>query len=319
MPTALVLAAGLGTRLDPITRLVAKAAVPLGERSLLEHVLAWLERQGVTDIVVNLHHHPQTITTLVGDGSHLGLRVRYSWEQPVLGSAGGPRRALPLVGSDPFLIVNGDTVSDVDLAAMLRDHDAMGGEVTMAVVANPSPNHYNGIRMGPAAEIAGFVPKGQAQGTWHFIGVQIARKAIFEGLEDGVPAETVAGFYRDVIRDEPGRIRGWKATTDFIDVGTPSDYLAACMTVAERSVATVKPKARAGATLDPKRRTVIWSGASVSSSASLENVIVAGPVNVPPHFRASNVVIVPRTVLRLSDQVELHGDFALFPLSKPVS
>src|SRR5689334_2906607 len=120
--SALVLAAGLGTRLDPLTRLVAKAAVPIGRLSLLEHALDFLRRQGVTDVVVNLHYKPATITRLLGDGSHLGMRVRYSWEQPVLGSAGGPRRALPLLDSDPFLIVNGDTLVDIDLSAMLASH-----------------------------------------------------------------------------------------------------------------------------------------------------------------------------------------------------
>ena len=76
-PPALVLAAGLGTRLDPLTRLVAKAAVPVGTRSLLEHVLAWLRRGCVHDVVINLHHRPHTITSLVGEGAHLNLSVRY--------------------------------------------------------------------------------------------------------------------------------------------------------------------------------------------------------------------------------------------------
>src|SRR5689334_13845428 len=108
MLPALVLTAGLGTRLDPITRPLAKPAVPLGDRTLIEHVLAWLHRQGVRDLVLNLHHRPSTITSVVGDGAHLGMSVRYSWEQPVLGSAGGPRRAAPLLATDTFLIVNGD-------------------------------------------------------------------------------------------------------------------------------------------------------------------------------------------------------------------
>ena len=100
---AIVLTAGLGTRLDPLTRLVAKPAVPLGRLSLSERVLPWVRLQGVTDVVLNLHHLPASLTTIVGDGAHLGLGVRYSWERPVLGSAGGPRRALPLIDGDPVL------------------------------------------------------------------------------------------------------------------------------------------------------------------------------------------------------------------------
>src|SRR5262245_16638046 len=119
---ALVLTAGQGTRLDPLTRLVAKAAVPLGGRTLIEHVLDWVRTQGVVDVVLNLHHLPATITSVVGDGVHLGMSVRYSWEQPLLGSAGGPRRALPLVDSDEFLIVNGDTLSDFAFDPMIEAH-----------------------------------------------------------------------------------------------------------------------------------------------------------------------------------------------------
>jgi NDP-sugar pyrophosphorylase family protein len=78
MLPAIVLTAGLGTRLDPLTRLVAKPAVPLGRLSLIERVLAWVRQQDVTDVVLNLHHRPASLTAIVGDGTHLGLRVRYS-------------------------------------------------------------------------------------------------------------------------------------------------------------------------------------------------------------------------------------------------
>ena len=76
---------------------------------------------------VNLHHLPATLTAVVGDGSDLGARVRYSWEQPrVLGSAGGPRQALRIIGADTFLIVNGDTLTDFDLAALADAHRRVG-------------------------------------------------------------------------------------------------------------------------------------------------------------------------------------------------
>ena len=105
MLPALVLAAGLGTRLDPLTRLVAKASVPLAGKTLLERSLEHLRRHGVTDVVINLHHRPETVTAILGDGTRSGMRIRYSWEPRILGSAGGPRRALPLLDTWRFLIV----------------------------------------------------------------------------------------------------------------------------------------------------------------------------------------------------------------------
>ena len=96
-PRALVLTAGLGTRLRPLTYIRAKAAVPVNGETLARRAVRWLVSHGITDLVLNLHHHPASITASVGDGTDMGARVRYSWEQPVLGSAGGPRHALPLL------------------------------------------------------------------------------------------------------------------------------------------------------------------------------------------------------------------------------
>src|SRR5262245_38631355 len=137
MLPALVLTAGLGTRLDPLTRLVAKPAVPVGGRTLVERVLEWLQRQGARELVLNLHHRPETITGVVGDGAHLGVRVRYSWEHPLLGSAGGPRHALPLLDAPTFLVVNGDTLCEIDLAPMIETHERSGALATLALVSNP--------------------------------------------------------------------------------------------------------------------------------------------------------------------------------------
>src|SRR5262245_11793836 len=95
---ALVLTAGLGTRLRPLTDVRAKPAVPVAGVPIVTRILRWLAGQHVTEIALNLHHLPQTLSARVGDGSDLGLHVRYSWEQPeALGSAGGPRRALPIM------------------------------------------------------------------------------------------------------------------------------------------------------------------------------------------------------------------------------
>src|SRR5215813_10681204 len=105
--------------------------MPVAGEPMIRRIIAWLARHGVTDIVVNLHHRPETLAAVLGDGSDLGVRVRYSWEQPrVLGSAGGVRQALPLVAADTFLLVNGDTLTDVDVAAVVASHRAAGARVT---------------------------------------------------------------------------------------------------------------------------------------------------------------------------------------------
>src|SRR5215210_2096536 len=91
---ALVLTAGLGTRLRPLTLVRAKPAIPLAGEPLVRRIVRRLVESGVTELMLNLHYRPETVAAVLGDGSDLGARVRYSWEQPrLLGSAGGPRLA----------------------------------------------------------------------------------------------------------------------------------------------------------------------------------------------------------------------------------
>src|SRR5450759_4096206 len=181
MLPALLLTAGLGTRLRPLSFVRAKPAMPLAGTPLVRRILGWLGDHGVTDVVLNLHHRPETVTQAVGDGSDLGLRVRYSWENPILGSAGGPRRALPLLGSSRFLLVNGDTLTDLDLPRLIERHNQSGAR-------------------------SSFTGLGSDKTSWHFIWIQVAEAKAFSGLPPDQPAESVASLYPSLIRDHPGSV-----------------------------------------------------------------------------------------------------------------
>ena len=152
MPAALVLCAGLGTRLRPLSWLRAKPALPVAGAPLIAHILRWLASHGVLDVILNLHHRSETVAAAAGDGTRFGVRVRYSWEQPLLGSGGGPARAFSLVDGDELLIVNGDTLTDVDLGAVYAAHAASAALVTMALVENPRATQ---VRRRPARCIRG--------------------------------------------------------------------------------------------------------------------------------------------------------------------
>jgi mannose-1-phosphate guanylyltransferase len=198
-------------------------------------------------------------------------------------------------------MVNGDTLCAFDVAPMIQAHTRSGADVTMAVVPNPDPDHYNGLVVDGDGLVTGFAPRGRAAGTWHFIGVQMARTRAFADLPDGVTSETVAGFYRDVIRDAPGRIRAWQARTSFLDVGTPRDYLQAAL------------KTQPG-TNAKGRRVVIWADAHVADDADLDDCIVAGPVHVPSGFHARASVLLPEAILRPGDRAAVRDGVAVFDL-----
>jgi NDP-sugar pyrophosphorylase family protein len=223
---ALVLAAGLGTRLRPLTDVCAKPAIPVAGEPIVRRIARWLASYGVTDLVVNLHYLPHTVTAVLGDGSDLSVRVRYSWEQPeILGSAGGPRHALDIVGDDTFIIANGDTLTDLNLNRLIDAHRASHSLVTLALVPNREPDKYGGVTLHDDSTVARFVPRGTtAQGSYHFIGVQVAHADAFRSLAPGRPARSVGGVYDALIAQNPRSVCGFVSDAAFWDIGTVEDY-----------------------------------------------------------------------------------------------
>ncbi|MSO50371.1 MAG: NDP-sugar synthase [Acidobacteria bacterium] len=289
---AIVLTAGLGTRLFPITRYVAKPAVPMAGKTLIERVLEWLHREGISDVVLNLHHLPKSITSVVGDGGALGMRVRYSWEPVILGSAGGPKQALTLWPglTGPCLIVNGDTLTDVPLTPLIEAHRVSGARVTMAVVTNTRPDHYNGIRVDANHCVTDFVAKGHTDQTWHFVGVQVVNPDVFDGLLPGALAETVAGVYRDLVRNEPGAVHVWTVEAPFLDVGTPADYIAAVLHTAGTDASVVEGTSVVDSSA-VLTRCVVWDGARVGANVTLTDCVVLTSAHVPAGTVATGQVI----------------------------
>src|SRR5262249_12993988 len=154
---------------------------------------------------------PATVTAVLGDGSDLSAHVRYSWEQPaVLGSAGGPRHALAIIGADRFLIVNGDTLTDLDLAALADAHERRSALVTMGVVPNREHLKSGGVLVSADGAVTGFVARGPAAaGSFHFFGVQIAEARVFQSLADNHVTHTVGGVYDELIKSRPGSVRAF--------------------------------------------------------------------------------------------------------------
>jgi len=274
---ALVLTAGLATRLQPLSHVRAKASLPVAGEALVVRILRSLHAAGVTRVVLNLHHRADTITREVGDGSSLGLSVRYSWETEVLGSAGGPARALPLLEADRFLIVNGDTLADVDLAALAAQHVDSNALVTMAVV-DGDPK-YNGITADAAGIVSGF---GREPGAFHFIGVQAVNAAAFAGVDPAVRSETVHGIYPRLMAERPGSLRVMRTSAEFFDIGTPRDYLETSLKLAAREGRA--PDRGHGCAIAPDATltdTLLWNNVSIGAGASLLRCIAADGVTVP--------------------------------------
>jgi NDP-sugar pyrophosphorylase family protein len=298
-PRALLLTAGLGTRLRPLTYARAKAAVPINGDALVRRVIRTLAASGIRDLVLNLHHQPASIAAIVGDGGDLGVSVRYSWEQPVLGSAGGPRHALALVtdsDDEDFLIVNGDTLTDVDVWSLLARHRESGALVTMALIPNPRPEHYGGVTVDADGWITGFtraaLPPSADSASVHFIGVQVACARAFTALEDGIPAESVNALYPALIARNPRSIAAYVSRASFLDIGTPRDCLETSLALAEvEGARLIGCRCEIGDAAVLVRCTV-WDDVTVGGGARLYECVVADGVQIPAgaHFERCAIV-----------------------------
>jgi MurNAc alpha-1-phosphate uridylyltransferase len=206
--SAMVLAAGRGERMRPLTDHTPKPLLEAGGRPLISYHLAALARAGVQNVVVNHAHLGARIETALGDGSAFGLRIRYSPEETALETGGGIFRALPLLGSGPFLVLNGDVWCDLDLARLrLADADL----AHLVLVDNP-PHHRAGDFVLAHGRV---LAEGSPRLT--FSGIGVYRADLFAGCAPG--SFPLAPLLRAAMA--AGRVSGEHHTGRWIDVGTP--------------------------------------------------------------------------------------------------
>ncbi len=228
---AMVLAAGFGTRLAPLTHAVPKPLVPVADVPFVDHVLGWLRDAGVREVVVNLHHLGHLIEQHVGDGARFGLAVRYSRETTILDTGGGIKHAESLLAGEPFFVVNGDSLMETSLAELADVHRARGAIATLALRADPEAARYGLVEMDADARIRRIVglPAGAtATGCRGFMfpGLQALDPAIFAHMDrDAVFSITRTTYPRLIARDLP--VCGHETFGRWINIDTPEALRAA--------------------------------------------------------------------------------------------
>lgn len=279
---ALVLTAGLGTRLQPLTHLRAKPALPVGDVALVCHVLRHLASEGIVEAVLNLHHLPHTVARAVGDGAGTGLRVRYSWEQPrLLGSAGGIRHALSLIESETFLVVNGDSLCPLPIRALLEAHVQSAALVTMGLIPHPAEQKYGGVQLSDDGTVLAFPGRATPLQTWHFPGIQVVSREVFAALPDNTPAESVREVYPALMKTRPQGVRGRVFDASWLDVGTVDDYRHTCATLAGNAAGNTIGREAAVAADAVLIRSVVWDGGRVGAACHLTDCVVTDRAVVP--------------------------------------
>ena len=227
---AMVLAAGFGTRLKPITDTTPKPLVPVAGRPLLEHLLEFLRAGGIEEVIINLHHLGQKIEAHVGDGARFGLRVRYSAEDPILDTGGGIKKAEPLLAGEPFVVANGDSLLEVRLRDLIDWHRARGAVATLALRPDPDAARYGLVELDDRDRVCRIVglPPGAKPGTRAFMfpGLHILEPEVFRWMDAGAVFSVTRVTYPRMI--EAGLpVFGWETHARWITIDTPAALAAA--------------------------------------------------------------------------------------------
>ncbi len=219
---AILLVGGLGSRLRPVTGDLPKPMAPVLARPFLEHLLVFLRRSGVREVVLCVGYGAEVIRAHFGDGTRLGLVVGYSVERDLLGTGGALKLGMSVAG-DPArcIAMNGDSFIELDLAGMLRAHVDAGAAITVALASVTRTDRFGAVSVDPETGV--IVSFGEKQGTGPGLingGVYIVERQVVQSIPGGV-----VSFERDVLAARAGRdIRGFPADGMFLDIGIPEDY-----------------------------------------------------------------------------------------------
>ncbi len=232
-PKALILAAGEGTRLRPLTLDRPKPMVPIAGRPLLEHTVRWLRRHGVCEIAINLHYRPEAITSHFGDGAAFDVRITYSYEERLLGTAGAARKLAHFLGDGPFLVVYGDVLTDLDLRRLLSFHHAQAARqpalaATVSLYHVPNPTEVGLVGADDCGRITRFVEKPQPAEVFTDLantGILVVEPHVIERI----PPQVYCDFGRDLFPQllaDGVPLYGWVIPpgTYLLDIGTPEKY-----------------------------------------------------------------------------------------------
>jgi NDP-sugar pyrophosphorylase family protein len=285
----MIVAAGLGTRLRPLTLLRPKPALPVRGLPQIAYTLALLRHHGVTEVVINTHHLPEMLEETCRRVCPDGLALRFSRETELLDTGGGIRRvATFLRESDPCLIVGGDMLLDADLSGLVSRHRDRGDAITFLLRDDPRIATFGSVgvddrdvvrRIGSRFDYGGATRAGIY--TW----VNVVSSRAFDALPDRDAFSHFEGWIAPRIASGARDVRGDFAPCVWEPVGTHDEYLAANFSPPDLSYLDVESAASAiGVHLEPEL--VIGAGATIAPGASLRRVVVWDGEHVPDGTRA---------------------------------
>ena len=320
--SAMILAAGYGTRLEPLTANRAKGVVPFLNRPLLDYTLDWLRRCGFSHAVINLHHQPHTIERLYGDEA-FGIRLTYSHEETLLGTAGGPRAVLDRLG-DRVLIVNGDVAATLAPGPLWEHHAAAGALATMALHCGAGAADYPAIEIDdegrvtriPGVETAVLEDSSGGVAAGCFTGIHIVERGVVELIPERRFCGMVDPIYGELMA-EGLPLHALVVPGSWYEIGTVTRYLSGQLEALRRedfplafegyrrravggflrhSVSVMRAGLRAPYLLD--------EGVLIEEGALVEGVVAGQRAHVGPGATVRDSVLLPDAWISTGARVE---------------
>ena len=325
---AMILAAGYGTRLWPLTIDRTKPAIPVMGRPLVGYVAEYLARFGIKEVLVNLHHQPDSVRAALGDGSRFGVRLRYIYEPEILGTGGALANAREFLEDGPFVVINGKIVTDIDLHAASATHRERGALATLVLRPNPARERFSQVLLADGL-LQGFggMPdasdnaSGETTVPLMFTGLQILQPDIFRYIPQGRFSHTTTDVYPSAL-SQGEIIAGHIAAGYWYELSTLSRYLATSCALLDETRSEVSLSQ--GAYIAPGavvKHAVLWEDAHIESGARVTEAIIGAGVAIKGDMSLERVAVVRAELVRGQARPEkaaagyFQGDCFVVPLS----
>ena len=330
---AMILAAGFGTRLFPLTIDRTKPAIPFLGKPLVGYVAEYVGRFGIREIVVNLHHQPDSVISALGDGSRFGVQIDYMREEPrILGTSGALDNARQYLENDSFLIINGKIITDIDIAAAVETHRKTGALATMVLKPNLKRERFTvvdvekGLVIGFGDYAQPLTPD-EIRDAEHepitplmFTGIHILEPRVFDYIPRGVYSDIVPTVYNPALA-KGEKIAAHITDSEWFELSTIPRYLDISLAMMNGtdvhmgSNCSVAPTAHV-------RDSVFWDNVTVGDEASLYRTIIADGVTIGSGDHFENAAIVRAEMVRSSDEIPekapkgyIQGENYIVPLN----
>ena len=311
---AIILSAGYGTRLWPLTEDRTKPAIPILGKPLVGYVAEYIAAYGFNDIVVNIHHRPESVRAALGDGGKFGVKLRYVEEPVILGTSGALDNTREFFENDTFLSINGKIITDIDLNAALQTHRKTNALATLVLMHNRTRERFSVVEV-EQGRITGFggMPDPNVAGPapLMFTGITLLEPRIFDYIPRGVFSHSVTDVYPQAIANGE-IIAAHIASGTWRELSTLKRYLDISVEMLKEQgqpfvtgfECTVAPSATIS-------ESVLWDNVTVDDGAQIRRCVLADDVHVPNDLTLQNCVVVPRALVegKTPPEKALKGQF----------